>query len=188
MPDAHECRKPGDCSRTERLGVIPAGIAHLRTLSVVERRITGFERDDAGDWVALLDCLHRQHVRHRPPLWPAPWVDDDAARQRQVGAPLACPLCDRTEIPADLEVVRTTPMWDEHSMPNALRRDHRVASGRWGRLRVDQGRLRFVAQTTPLTDVVLDTSRSQGIPPDVEHFIEPNGPVRFAIEFLARQQ
>jgi tellurite resistance-related uncharacterized protein len=154
----------------------------------MERRITGFERDDAGEWVALLDCLHRQHVRHRPPLWPAPWVDDDVARQQHVGAPLGCPLCDQTEIPAGLEVVRTTTVWDEHSMPSALRGAHRLTRGTWGRLRVDQGRLRFVAQTTPVIDVMVEAGRPQGIPPDVEHFVEPHGPVRFAVEFLARPQ
>jgi tellurite methyltransferase len=150
----------------------------------VERRVTGFERDDAGDWVALLDCHHRQHVRHRPPFWPAPWVHDERARQEHVGAPLRCPLCDRTEIPDGLVVVRTTPTWDEHSLPRALRRSHRVASGTWGRLRVDRGRLRFVAQTEPPTDVLVDAAHGQGIPPDVEHFVEPHGPVRFAVEFL----
>lgn len=151
----------------------------------MERRIVGFERDDIGDWVAHLECLHRQHVRHRPPLWPAPWVEDDHAREERVGTPLTCVLCDRTEIPDGLVVVRTTATWDEHSMPDALRRAHRVASGRWARLRVTDGRLRFVAQTTPVTDVILGDGQSQGIPPDVEHLVEPLGPVRFSIDFLA---
>jgi tellurite resistance-related uncharacterized protein len=154
----------------------------------VERRITGFERDDAGDWVALLDCHHRQHVRNRPPLWPAAWVVDDVGRQQRVGSVLACPLCDRAEVPANLVVVRTTATWDEHSIPNGLRRAHRVASGTWGRVRVERGRLRFVAQTTPVIDVVVEMSHAQGIPPDVEHSVEPLGPVRFSIEFLDRQQ
>ena len=154
----------------------------------MERRIVGFECDAAGDWVAQLDCLHRQHVRNRPPLWSLPWVDDDVAREQHVGAPLACALCDRTEIPADLEIVRTTAVWDEHSMPNALRRAHRVAGGTWGRLRVDRGRLHFVARTNPVTDVVIEAGRLQAIPPDVEHFVEPDGPVRFAVEFLTRQR
>lgn len=160
----------------------------IPTLALVERRITGFERDGVGDWVAVLDCHHRQHVRDRPPLWPAAWVLDDVAREQRVGSAWACPLCDRTEVPADLVVVRRTPQWDEHSMPIALRRAHRVASGLWACLRVDQGRLRFVAQTTPVVDVVVDMHHPQGIPPDVEHFIEPQGPARFAIEFLAPLQ
>jgi tellurite resistance-related uncharacterized protein len=153
----------------------------------VQRRIVAFERDDLGDWVALLDCHHRQHVRDRPPLWPAAWVLDDATREERVGSALDCPLCDRTEVPADLVVVRTTPLWDEHSMPQALRRSHRVASGVWGRLLVEQGRLRFVARTTPVVDVVVDHGHAQGIPPDVEHFIEPQGSARFSVEFLAPQ-
>ena len=40
-------------------------------------------------------------------------------------------------------------------MPAGLRRGHRVALGTWGRLRVVEGELRFVAQTQPqslLTD------------------------------------
>jgi tellurite resistance-related uncharacterized protein len=93
-----------------------------------------------------------------------------------------------TEIPTHLVVVRTTPLWDEHSMPNALRRAHRVASGLWGRLRIEEGDLRFVAQTTPVVDVVVDHRHPQSIPPDVEHFVEPQGPVRFSIAFLAPQE
>ena len=32
----------------------------------MERCILGFSQDDAKDWVALLDCGHRRHVRNRP--------------------------------------------------------------------------------------------------------------------------
>ena len=69
-------------------------------------------------------------------------------------------------------------------MPETLRRDHRVASGTWARLRVEDGSLRFVARTDPITDVIVESDRPQGIPPDVEHQIEPQGPTRFAIDFL----
>jgi tellurite resistance-related uncharacterized protein len=150
----------------------------------VQRTIVGFVADDVGDWVAWLECYHRQHVRHRPPFRPAPWVEDAAERDRRTGTTLNCPLCDRCELPDGLVVVRTTPTWDERTMPNALRRSHRVASGTWGRLRTEHGSLRFVARTDPLTDVILDSDRAQGIPPDVEHYIEPHGPIRFAIDFL----
>jgi tellurite resistance-related uncharacterized protein len=150
----------------------------------VERRIVGFEVDDLGDWVALLDCHHRQHVRHRPPLWPAPWIEHDVERAGHIGTTLNCPLCDRCEIPAGLAVIRTTATWDERNMPAALRRAHRVATGVWGRLRVTRGMLRFVAATSPVTDAMVDVHHQQGIPPDVEHQVEPQGPTRFTIEFL----
>jgi tellurite resistance-related uncharacterized protein len=150
----------------------------------VLRRITGFVVDEVGDWVALLECHHRQHVRHQPPFRVAPWVDRESERARRIGTRLPCPLCDRCELPGDLTVVRTTSTWDEHTMPDALRSAHRVATGTWGRLRVAEGTLRFVAQTDPLTDVVVRALESQAIPPDVEHYVEPQGPTRFAIDFL----
>ena len=150
----------------------------------MERRIVGFEVDELGDWAARLDCLHRQHIRHQPPFRLAPWIDREAERARRIGTTWPCPLCDRCEIPADLVVLRTTATWDEHTMPGALRRAHRVASGTWGRLRVAAGALRFVAQTDPVTDVVVGALRPQGIPPDVAHSVEPQGPTRFAIDFL----
>ena len=148
------------------------------------RAIVGFVADDVGDWVALLDCHHSQHVRHRPPFRPAPWVEHLVERDRRIGTTLNCPLCDRCELPDGLIVVRTTTMWDERTMPDALRRAHRVATGRWGRLRVESGSLRFVAGTDPLTDVIVASDRAQGIPPDVDHHVEPHGPTRFAIDFL----
>lgn len=60
----------------------------------MQRSIVGWEQDEQGDWVALLACEHRQHVRHRPPFFERPWVEDPAGRAARVGAPLDCPLCD----------------------------------------------------------------------------------------------
>ena len=69
-------------------------------------------------------------------------------------------------------------------MPDALGRAHRVATGVWGRVRVETGSLRFVARTDPITDVIVESHRAQGIPPDVKHHVEPHGPTRFAIDVL----
>ena len=167
--------------------------------------------------MAELSCLHRQHVRHRPPWRSAPWVLDAAERAARVGSPLDCPLCDRAELPDGLRVVRTTETWDERTMPAALRRNHRVAAGTWGRLRVEDGRLRFTATAgppidvptvgvrtvdvptvdvptvdvptidVPAIDVVVAAGQVQPIPPEVPHRVEPLEAVRFAVEFLRRQ-
>ena len=151
---------------------------------MVERSIVGFEQDNAGDWVATLDCFHRQHVRHQPPFRSAPWVMDDIERPQRVGTALDCPPCDRAELPDDLSVVRTTQTWDERTMPAALRRAHRVAAGTWGRLVVEDGELRFRAQTNPRIDTVVGAGASQPLPPGVEHEVEPLGSARFFVEFL----
>ena len=150
----------------------------------MKRAIVGFHRDEAGEWVAELSCLHAQHVRHQPPFRLAPWVLDDARRAARVGSPLDCPLCDRAELPEGLHVVRRTELWDEETLPSALKRAHRVASGTWGRLCVEEGRLRFVAATEPALDVDVGPGAPQPIPPEVEHHVELLGHVRFFVEFL----
>ncbi len=150
----------------------------------MERSIDAFVVDEAGDWVAQLDCLHRQHVRHDPPFRTAPWVLDDAARALRVGTSLRCTLCDRAELPDGLGVVRTTDTWDEQTMPAGLRHAHRVAARTWGRIQIEDGRLRFRAQTDPSIEVVLVAGDSQAIPPTVGHDVEPLGTVRFFVEFL----
>jgi uncharacterized protein DUF3565 len=63
----------------------------------VRRAIVGFETDEVGDWVALLDCGHRQHVRHRPPWLERPWVLTPEGRRGRVGTPLECRLCDQAQ-------------------------------------------------------------------------------------------
>lgn len=59
----------------------------------VPRRIVRFERDDAGEWVADLECGHRVHIRHDPPWQIRPWVLDDATRATKVGTAIECGRC-----------------------------------------------------------------------------------------------
>jgi tellurite resistance-related uncharacterized protein len=151
----------------------------------VERSITGYHLDDHGDWVASLACGHSQHVRHRPPFQVRDWVQHAAERERRLGTPLDCPLCDRAELPAGLTLIRTSPLWDEHTMPDGLRRSHHLARGVWGRICVRRGRLHFVAATVPALDAVIGAEATQAIPPEVEHEVRPLGPVAFSLDFLA---
>lgn len=140
--------------------------------------MTGFHQDDAGDWVAELECGHNQHVRHRPPFQMREWVLDDAERRARTGAPLDCPLCDRAELPAFVRHVRDSAVWNAQTMPAGLRRRHRLGRGTWGVLHVDNGVLRFDGED-------LLTGAARAIPPDVEHQVEPIGDAEFWIEFLA---
>lgn len=149
--------------------------------------MTGFRRDDDGDWVAELSCLHAQHVRHQPPFSEAAWIEDDEERRRRVGEPLDCPLCDRTELPEGLRPTRTTATWDVTTMPTALGRAHRVAAETWGLLEVEAGEVRFVADTEPVTDVLVTPARPQPIPPELDHRVAPDGGARFHVTFLVRR-
>jgi tellurite methyltransferase len=171
-----------------RLAPLPAGQrCHPRDhyARAVERSITNYHQDEAGDWVAELACGHDQHVRHRPPFQLRAWVLDPGGRFDRLGTLLNCPLCDRAELPEGLRWVRRSPIWDERTMPAGLRRAHRVAAGTWGRIVVQGGRLRFGAATTPTIDVELEAGSTQAIPPEVLHEVEPLGAVRCSVEFFA---
>jgi hypothetical protein len=61
----------------------------------MKRTITGFDRDEHDDWVAELECGHRQHVRHRPPLVSRSWVLTPEGRASRVGFELDCKHCDQ---------------------------------------------------------------------------------------------
>ncbi len=59
----------------------------------IPRRIVGFHRDEAGDWVAELECGHGQHVRHDPPWRNRPWTETEEGRRGKLGARLRCRRC-----------------------------------------------------------------------------------------------
>jgi tellurite resistance-related uncharacterized protein len=150
------------------------------------RHIIGFHPDDDGDWVAELDCLHSQHVRHRPPFQERPWVLTESGRADRVGSEIDCPLCDRADPPEGLVVVRSAGTFDETTLPAGLSRAHQVPAGTWGLLRVLDGSVDFVMETSPHLERRLDTGDAQPIPPEVRHRLRLRGPVRLRIDFLAR--
>ena len=59
----------------------------------MQRPITGFARDESGDWTALLSCGHRQHVRHDPPLVSRPWTLTATGRASRLSEHLDCVRC-----------------------------------------------------------------------------------------------
>jgi tellurite methyltransferase len=152
----------------------------------VLRRITGFREDEGGAWAAELSCLHGQHIRHSPPFQNRPWVLTAAGRQEHLDTDINCPLCDRAELPGDLQVTRTAGPFDQDTIPPALRKDHVVGEGRWGLLRVVEGSVGFVMATEPPLELRLNAGDHQAIPPGVTHHLEVEGPAVVAVDFLVR--
>jgi hypothetical protein len=60
----------------------------------MRRRIVGFYEDIEGYFVAMLDCGHEQHVRHKPPLVERPWVLTSEGRAAKIGVEIECRACD----------------------------------------------------------------------------------------------
>lgn len=59
----------------------------------MQQPITGYRKDDKGDWVAELFCRHFQHVRHNPPWTNRPWVESENNRKKMLGCKLNCVKC-----------------------------------------------------------------------------------------------
>ncbi len=150
----------------------------------MQRPITGYGIDDRGDWYAVLDCGHRQHVRHRPPFSNRPWAATRAGRESKLGALLECVRCDRFEFPDGFEPYRRTPTFDQDTVPAGLLRDHATRAGVWGRIVVEAGALRY--HVDPLGTVMdLGPDTPGTVVPQVPHRVEPLGPVRFHLRFYA---
>jgi hypothetical protein len=60
----------------------------------MKRKISGYNKDEYGDWRAELDCGHYQHVRHDPPLITRAWVLTEDGRESHLGLELNCKRCD----------------------------------------------------------------------------------------------
>ena len=64
----------------------------------MRRAIIGFEKDEEGHWRALLECGHKQHVRHDPPWTVREWVTTEEGRAARIGSVLECKRCDEEAI------------------------------------------------------------------------------------------
>ena len=87
------------------------------------------------------------------------------------------------ELPDGLTLQRTTPTFDETSVPAGLLGAHSVADGVWGRLVVSSGSIGFVFDDEPDSTRVVRASEWQVIPPVRTHHLVILGPVTFAVEF-----
>lgn len=60
----------------------------------MKQKIIDFDKDDEGHWRAKLECGHRQHVRHDPPLTSRTWVLTEEGRSARIGLELDCRHCE----------------------------------------------------------------------------------------------
>lgn len=149
----------------------------------MQRAMVGFELDQHCDWVALLACGHRQHVRHTPPFMNRPWVTTEAGRVAKIGQVLDCVRCDRFELPPDFALYKQTAVFDEESIPDGLRKDHTTRAGVWAKIVVHEGCLRYDVDGLG-AHFELSPEEAPGIVlPEVPHHVAPLGRVRFHVEF-----
>ena len=79
---------------------------------------------------------------------------------------------------------RITPVFDQHSLPAGLRREHRTKPGVWGIIRILKGEVRLVKAS----EVIVLTPEQPGlVQPDEPHWVEPIGAIRMQVEFFDRE-
>ncbi len=86
------------------------------------------------------------------------------------------------ETPSRPQPYRSTSIFDEKTLPAALRRNHRTKKGVWGVIRVIEGELKLVVLDPPGEAIL--TPESPGLLlPDQPHFVEPLGCMRMQVDF-----
>jgi truncated hemoglobin YjbI/tellurite resistance-related uncharacterized protein len=76
---------------------------------------------------------------------------------------------------------RSSPVFDESSIPQVLRRSHTLKSGTWAALAVIEGSLRFHLENGETTS--LSAAQSWLIAPEVPHYLEITNPVKCQLHF-----
>lgn len=91
------------------------------------------------------------------------------------------------QLPQDAKPYRRTDVFTEHTTPAGLLKAHTTKEGAWALIHVLEGRLayRVIDPRRPRSETVLRPEVPPGVvEPTILHEVEPQGPVRFYVEFL----
>lgn len=77
---------------------------------------------------------------------------------------------------------RSTPIFDDVTLPKALRQDHRTKTGTWGVIRVIRGNLKLTIVDPPEERLVTPDAPAV-ILPEQSHFVEPIGSMQMQVDF-----
>ena len=77
---------------------------------------------------------------------------------------------------------RSTPIFDQDSLPAALRGRHSTKAGVWGVIRILEGKLRLNL-LEPAAEIVLDPEHPGLLQPEQPHFVTPLGVMKMQVDF-----
>lgn len=106
---------------------------------------------------------------HADALGPVPLLEPEAAE----------------EADAAVRPYKVTPVFDERSLPEGLRRVHSTKAGVWGKIQVLEGALRLRLLDSE-EEVLLTPERPGVVQPQQPHLVTPEGMMRMRIEFYDR--
>lgn len=77
---------------------------------------------------------------------------------------------------------KSTPVFDENTLPAGLRKEHRTRTGVWGVIRVLEGKVRYCT-LNPVSEAIVDLDNPGLVLPEQPHFVEPLGTIMMRIDF-----
>jgi tellurite resistance-related uncharacterized protein len=77
---------------------------------------------------------------------------------------------------------RSTPVFDQDTLPAALRARHMTKAGVWGVIRLIEGQLRLTC-LEPEAELLLDPGHPGIVRPEQPHFVTPLGPMTMRVDF-----
>jgi len=80
------------------------------------------------------------------------------------------------------EPYRSTPVFDEVTLPAGLRREHRTKAGVWGLVRAIEGRLKLTYLDSD-TETIITPERPAVVLPEQPHLVEPLGAMKMQVDF-----
>lgn len=80
---------------------------------------------------------------------------------------------------------RSTPIFDQDSLPAALRGRHSTKAGVWGVIRVLEGELELT-YLEPESSTLVTPDNPGLVLPQQLHFVTPQGPMRMQVDFYDR--
>ena len=81
---------------------------------------------------------------------------------------------------------RSTPVFDQDTLPAALRRAHNTKANVWGVIVVLEGQVRYMIEESGAS-TILDETTPGLVKPQELHHVEPLGPMRMRVDFYDRE-
>lgn len=80
------------------------------------------------------------------------------------------------------EPYRSTPIFNENTLPQALRANHQTKEGVWGVIKVFEGELNLT-YIEPHSEMLLTPGNPGLVSPQQTHFVTAIGPMRMQVDF-----
>ena len=87
------------------------------------------------------------------------------------------------DIPEACAPYKKTAIFSETTVPSGLLKAHKTKSGTWGKIVVIDGVLLYRILEPTIEEFLLDSSTYGVVEPEILHEVEPQGTVRFYVEF-----